>query len=235
MEKFPDLNNQLDKEKSDFYKEIREWLFEIIKEKGKRSLLDRITKILECFGMVMSSDFEKPQISLDNLDDSCDDTSFVELILNKIKPVLDLKFSNPINFDKAMEMYTRSSIEENKGYIKLNDLLYFGYGSGGSWIHIHVAPNERTENKISLFRDGLKKLTVEVFKDKRIKTIFATSWIVAEHPGLLKRMGFVLDGPIDDETKSKYFLDESRQVARAHITREQLLKNVKQVQNQNSK
>lgn len=62
---------------------------------------------------------------------------------------------------------------------------------------IHIAKMEgSTKDKLFQFKDGLKKLADLLKNDERfMKILFigASSWIVAEHPKLLRKFGFIVD------------------------------------------
>jgi hypothetical protein len=46
---------------------------------------------------------------------------------------------------------------------------------------------------------------------------------VASNPGLLEKLGFEIEGPIDEETRKKHFADDPRPISKAVISREKLL------------
>lgn len=62
---------------------------------------------------------------------------------------------------------------------------------------IHIAKIEgSTKDKLSKFKDGLRKLAELLENDERfLKVLFigASSWITAEHPKVLERFGFSVD------------------------------------------
>jgi hypothetical protein len=145
-------------------------------------------------------------------------------VVEVLNPLIELKFSNPKVFASALEAISRENFIKRGGFEPLNQSLSFGVGLDGKYFSIHVAPNKETENKLELMKDGLHKLAEKVKADGKIKRVEAVSWIVAEHPSLLKRMGFEIRGNVDEETRRKMFPHEDRAVASAFITREELLK-----------
>ena len=95
--------------------------------------------------------------------------------------------------------------------------------------HIHLATAKELikERGIVNFKgeiiNGLKKLAEIVKSDEKIKEIWAASWIVAKNPLILERLGFAVVGEISEEEKREHFSDEKRPVAKAFMTREDLL------------
>lgn len=224
MREFLDSKNDVEARRNEFYKQVRNELESILQQKGKNTLIKRVRDTISCFENVLGEVVHSNSL-LDDLN-SHEGAVLIDAIMVIIAPFLDLKFSDPTNFDRAMEMSSRSRIEEEGGYIKLNDLLYYGYGydPNGLFVHLHVAPAQTLPDKIALLRGGLKRLASQIVNDQRVGSIVATSWIVAEHPRLIERLGFVVDGPIDEQTRKKYFADDSRPISKAHVSREDFLK-----------
>ena len=107
-------------------------------------------------------------------------------------------------------------------FIEANELI--SYGKEDNIIHIHVVPKEKIENIFISFREGMEKISKIVREDEEIEKVTATSWIVAEHPRALERVGFTIDGEIGDEMRKAHFSNEKRPIWGAHISREELLK-----------
>ncbi|MDR3559119.1 MAG: hypothetical protein P4L62_04255 [Candidatus Pacebacteria bacterium] len=146
-----------------------------------------------------------------------DKDQFVNSVFLVLKPLLDYRIENPEAFG------VRQPRDEE--FIAINELL--SYGLGDSHIHIHMVPDKKVENFISALKDGMRKLTEIVRNNENIKEVTATSWIVAEHPKLMERFGFVIDGEVDDNFRREHFAgdfdDETRPIWKAHISREALL------------
>lgn len=148
-----------------------------------------------------------------------DEKEFAEAVIKCLMPLGETKIAEPEKFEELQ----RQAFVESGGFNKINDFI--SYGVDGNIMHIHIAPNEHTSNarKLGLLREGLAELAKIVEKDKNIKTITGTSWIVAAHPGILEKMGFTIDGQITPEEMEKFFTGEERPVHRAHIDRQELL------------
>jgi hypothetical protein len=103
--------------------------------------------------------------------------------------------------------------------------MYYSVDLENGTAIIHVAPKGdlKLGAVIKAFRDGLKELARQVREDERIKEIQATSWIVASNPGLLEKVGFVVEGAIDEKMKTEHFSDENRPVSWAHMSRKAFL------------
>ncbi len=156
-----------------------------------------------------------------NLVNQADRKSFITGVLQAVEPILKFISEQPEEYEKLR----RTRILDMDGYIKVNDLLYYGKSGDGN-IHIHIAPHEQTKigTKIGLFRKGLKKLAEEVNNNQDVDKITATSWVIAEAPKLMELLGFRLHGEVSDEFKQKYFPNEIRPVHHASISRDDLLK-----------
>jgi len=93
-------------------------------------------------------------------------------------------------------------------------LLFYDFFPQQRAIQIHIAPTI-VENPIelrNLFVNGLKKLAEEIKNDKEnneVEIISGHSWIINQHPDLVKRLGFEIS-----ETDTSY----------AQISREKFLK-----------
>jgi hypothetical protein len=139
---------------------------------------------------------------------------FVEATLRAIEPIIDLRINKP-------EVFVPERID-NREIIEINELL--SYEIESDIVQIHIVPEGKVENAMAKFGDGLQKLAHIISELKDIKTVEASSWIVANHPKLPERYGFTIDGQIDEITREKYFADEKRKVWRAHMDRDEFLK-----------
>lgn len=147
---------------------------------------------------------------------------FIKQGLNYLQPLVDWKKNNAAPFETIM----RENFVSSSGFIKLNESL--SYGKDKDDIHIHVAPSETLSvgEKFSLLKDGLRRLQEIVKNDGEIKTVSATSWIVAtkQGKGIMEKLGFEVTGEISKELKEKFFRLETRPVFGAYINREDFLK-----------
>lgn len=131
------------------------------------------------------------------------------------------------NFDPTeVEKIQRKNFVEQGKSTPLNEILAYGYDDG--IVHIHLA-NTRTlgpKQFITAVTDGLEKLAKLLTQPgfEEAKVITATSFIVAEHPGLLEHAGFTIDGPISEVTRRRHFRTETRPISASHMDREDFLK-----------
>lgn len=188
-----------------------------------RVLLEKISLVLDDLaknGFLEEEKIERIKKELKECSSAENKEEFIERALSATWPVADLGKSNPQLFEKIR----RSAFVREGGFIPVNEILSYGVYEG--IMHIHLAPAEQmgTSEKLFNLKDGLKGLAEVVKKDESVKIITATSWIVTEHPKLLERFGFIVEGEIDEETKKKYFSDETRVVSRAYMTREDFLR-----------
>jgi hypothetical protein len=109
-----------------------------------------------------------------------------------------------------------------EGMKPLNEIMY--YGGRDDYIHIHLANARDLKNLRALVLDGLQKLAEVIKNNEKVKTIEATSWIVAKNPGLMEKMGFEVEGEIDEEFRRRHFSDDKRKISKATIGREEFLK-----------
>src|SRR3989344_2489227 len=139
-----------------------------------------------------------------------------------LNPIIDFYIQHP----DQVEYLRREQLIDRKGYFRLSKLLYYEIDREAGMAILHVGPGETLKNEEVLndFSEGMKKLAEEVSRDESIKTVLASSWIVAERPGAMQYAGFTLGGAITDEERSAHFADEERPVAKATMSRETLLK-----------
>lgn len=141
---------------------------------------------------------------------------FVERVILALEPLITYRKAHPKDFEEI-----RWLAEGNK---LLNDLLY--YNKNGNGVKIHLSSAEGI-SAIKLRRsvlDGLEKLAQEIKDDEEITEVRATSWIVAKNPRLLEKMGFEVEGEIDEELKTNHFSDETRPISTAVMSKEEFLK-----------
>lgn len=147
-----------------------------------------------------------------------------ELFCEKAFAILEQIIEWRENHLQEFEEIRRNDFNEQGNFIELNKML--SYNIDGDTVHIHVPPNVSTPNseKINLAYDGLKKLASIVAQDETIKTIVATSWIVAKHPSLMNKLHFTLEGEIDEKSRAEHFPAENREIGVATMSRDELIK-----------
>lgn len=152
----------------------------------------------------MSSYIKDSERILAGLDECAaikDRKEFVEKVFEVIKPMIDLKISNPQVF--LIEG------EEEREFIEINEVLsYEKKGSGA--IEMHLIPKEVHRDIYKRLTDGLRRLAKIINQDKNIEIIEAESWIVTRHPKIVQKFGLTID---------------DIRAGKAHISREDFLKN----------
>jgi hypothetical protein len=159
-----------------------------------------------------------------------DKEEFINKAISSLEPLFKLRENNP----KAVEELGAMLFAGLSGFIRLNKRFSYGEGSydkNKDLVHIHLAPVEELIKEVGidgimdLMRDALEKLAKKVKANEKIDRITATSWIIAKKPAgkRLENFGFTLEGEISKEDKQRYHKDDSREIHRASMTREQFL------------
>jgi len=146
-----------------------------------------------------------------------DKDEFINAVMDALKPALDVRVDRAAEFEEAQA----HAMNITGGFTKINRLL--SYGKSGPTIHIHAPPGETVGNKITLYREALRKLAKIVDADPEIQKITATSVLVATHPGIFTRAGFEVEN-ISDKFKQQHFAGEKEELKNAKISREEFLK-----------
>lgn len=198
-----------------------EFIFDHFSDPGER--MSEISERLNPFLKHISEDvFPKEKIKevLEALE-KCLIIQEKELFLNEImkalQPILDLHESHLAKFEEARA----HAMNEAGGFTEINRLLF--YGKDGSIIHIHAPHGKSIDNKITLYREGIRKLAEVVEKDPEIKEISPSSYLVAEHPGIFQTVGFKVEDA-SPEFRQARFPDEEREIKIATINRGDFLK-----------
>ena len=155
--------------------------------------------------------------ALQTCENISDKQQFLSEIMTALKPALDIREAHPDKFEEALAR----AMNESGGFIEINRLL--SYGKSGSIIHMHAPAGETVGNKVTLYREGLRKLAEIINDDPKIKKVTATSPLVSAHPGLFTRAGFKVDD-VTDEFRQQHFAGEEREIKIAEIDREEFLK-----------
>jgi hypothetical protein len=146
-----------------------------------------------------------------------DKQQFLDKIMEALRPVLDIRQAHADEFEDAQAR----AMNEAGGFTEINRLL--SYGKYKHIIHMHAPAGETVGNKITLYRDGMRKLAEIINNDPEIKEITATSPLVAAHPGLFTRAGFKVE-EVSDEFRQQHFSGEEREIKKAIIDREEFLR-----------
>jgi len=109
-------------------------------------------------------------------------------------------------------------------HIKLNEML--SYDRKENEIYLHLSPSETfgVSEKVAFLKRGFSKLTQILKADPSIEKVVAVSWIVTVNPGIMEKLGFVIDGPVSHKEQVTFRDVENRVISRAHIKREEFLK-----------
>ena len=146
---------------------------------------------------------------------------FMECFLLAIKPIFDYEKDYPRNFESVLGY----NMTKRYNFLPLNQV--FSYGKDGNIVHIHISPatSMSPSEKLSNLKNGLKELAKIIEQDEEVETITATSSLVAEHPEIVEGLlGFAIDGPISKEERENHFKYDTREIHKAHMTREDFLK-----------
>jgi hypothetical protein len=187
---------------------------------------DRIGAILQGVGDFVSHIDEKvmPSSTIDTVlsgirdcEDIRDRDGFVDAVVTALRPVMELRKTHPAVFEDAEAV----RMNEGSDFIPLNRLV--SYGKTVEIIHIHHMPGRTVSGKKGLYLDAMRKLADIVEKDKEVKLITASSWIVAEHPRIFEMSGFGIED-VSKEIREGHFADEKRTIMTATIGREEFLR-----------
>lgn len=219
----PDLNlDIIDEKKSKRMLEAKEALRGIILSDGRGAVVDKVRKDALAYLSGDSSEAENLLLDLDEALKIPDENESIDKALKILAPVIFFKIDHPEEYQQIQ----RERIVNDERFIKINDLFAYGIGRSaeGDFIHLHVFPAEGRKDMVALMRDGMRKLAEIVENDQSIKKVIATSWIVASNPGLLRRLGFEILGPISEEERDKYFKGETRPISKAVLPLDRLEK-----------
>lgn len=214
---------QRDQNESDLYNRARTQLSNIFDEFNDPSeKISSILKMVEPFfkhidkKILPKEKTDTIMAAISACENISDKKQFLDEIMEALKPALEIREMHADKFEEAQVQ----AMNEANGFTEINRLL--SYGKSGSIIHIHAPFGETVDNKITTYRDGMKKLAEIVNKDPEIKEITATSHLVASHPGLFTKIGFKVE-EVSDEFRQEHFSGEKREIKIAKIGREEFL------------
>lgn len=124
-------------------------------------------------------------------DASVDD--FIAVASEKICEFMNSRFTLA-----DLEKKERESLMGHEADQPVNELMYYSIFSGQDELHlnIHNAVALSLKEKLSLFKSGLREIADRLKHQPElagIKKVSAQSWIVENYPGLVTKMGFVID------------------------------------------
>jgi hypothetical protein len=232
FQKFPEIPKeektttepQKNQQKSDLYKHTRAEFSNLFdKYSDPKERVDTMLKEIEPLfkhidkKIIPEDDVKKIKTTLLACESTSEKQQFLDEVMLAMKPFLDLKETNLEEFEEAQAL----TMNERGGFTEINRLL--SYGKDKNIIHFHAPAGKAVDNKITLYRSGLRKLAGIVNDDPEIKEITATSPLVASHPGLFTGAGFKIED-VSDEFKQEHFAGDERETKKASIDREEFLK-----------
>lgn len=152
--------------------------------------------------------------------DLTDEAAFVDQAFQAVQPLIAHQVDHP---DIARQIF-----HERHNFTQLNEVLSYGLAEEGTVAHIHLAPATDIANLRTTVIDGLCELARRMKADPvelgRVGRVAASSWIIAEHPRIMERLGFTIDGPISEAGAQRALEHgETRPSLRAHIDRDDFL------------
>jgi hypothetical protein len=173
-------------------------------QKGKErvdSMKENLARIMKLHGVENTIGVE-----LDQCANIKDKREFIEQVFKLIKPLVDLTIKYPeLNEKDPLDDFER---------IQINELLVCHMKKNIA--EIHIRPRESLGETIVKLKNGLEILAEIVNKNKDIEMVKGESWIIARHPKIIEKFGFVID-----ETDGSAIGKTTRS---AHMTREDFLK-----------
>lgn len=128
---------------------------------------------------------------------------FIEAAFEILRPVADKIFEN--------QQAAFAANPDAKVFVA-NEMLTYDVKGNKLFIHVFSGDRDGTINK---YAQGLKKVAEALESYPQVETVEAWSWIVARHPKILERLGFIIEK--DSEGKPVVFDNEQ---GHASIARE---------------
>lgn len=146
---------------------------------------------------------------------------FLEIASPLVRKIVDFIWADPAGFEKI----ERDIFNRDGRFAPVNEVLSYGIDEENSFLHLHIPPCKTVPNKIFLLKNGLAEIAKVVRDRENIKRITGTSWIVAQNPNLLRKLGFTIGGK--DKTYKRVlrnsFLEDKKPVGSAFMKREDFL------------
>jgi len=220
--------NPLAEQESKIYKRARADLGVICEEfEDPRERLSEIMKKIEPFfqyidkKILSNEKIEEIRNNLGSCSSVQDKEEFLNLAMKALKPAIDVRKAHADEFEEAQA----KAMNEAGGFTEINRLL--SYGKSGPIIHIHAPAGETVGKKLTLYREGMRKLAEIISDDPEVQKITATSLLVAQHPGLFAKAGFKIE-EVAEDFKNEHFAGEEREIKMATINREFLQRFLKE-------
>lgn len=235
MEQIHNLNNQKDKiqknndlekrnEKEKSIHDKIENLFDVY-DNGE----ERIGLLLELLAPLINDNLIKDQdqmkINLLNCSKLNNKNEFVDKVMETITPLITFLIDNPdlekrLVDERPLNLRRKIFNDFNK-YEQIGQ--YISYGITGRTLHIHLPDASdliKGKSRSILFSEmenDFNNLAEILNNHKEIKEVTASSWIVANNPNILEKLGFVIDHEHDSIDK------EGRKTSVSYIPRDKFL------------
>lgn len=158
---------------------------------------------------------------LSNLDNIDDVDVLVPVAVEEVNNFLADHFTK-----EEHEKIHRQAFIESGGFTPLNEILSFNTHEDTAYIHLAPAETLGPKALIKNVKDGFVELARLLETEeglKEIKSVVASSWIVAKHPKLIESAGFTIDGPIDEKNRRGMFPGDTREIWTSHMDRKEFL------------
>lgn len=93
------------------------------------------------------------------------------------------------------ELLEEKKFVESAGATEINRVLAYVKFQDRLFLHIPPSKTIPLSQKLRLWKEGLGQTAQVVDQDEKVKVVEGVSWIVREHPGLIKRLGFEVKDP----------------------------------------
>ena len=111
-----------------------------------------------------------------------------EKVLKRIR-MMEIE-PNELERKAQEELLEEKKFIESAGATEINRVLAYVKFRDKLFLHIPPSKTIPLSQKLKLWKEGLAQTAKVVDQDKKVKTIEGVSWIVREHPELIKRLGF---------------------------------------------
>jgi hypothetical protein len=214
---------EVDRRRIETKKNIEKWIGGVFVEyQNPEERINAILERMDAFFKHLKKDLiseEQIKIMRENVE-SLVNIEEIDGFTKEVLKILDPIIKTWGEYAKEFEEAQARSMNETHKFVEINRLL--SYGKSGSIIHIHAPHGSTVENKITLYREGLRKLAEIVNLDSEVKEINATSKLVDDHPSLFERAGFnIIDIP--EDLKREHFPDDDIKKS-ATISRDEFLR-----------
>lgn len=138
----------------------------------------------------------------------------IEMLIERVSGSLSEYFEKISQPDELEDML-RNSIISNEGVIHINEVVYctLSYKKDELRINIHQSKTIPKKKWRTLFEEGLREIASLLKNNdeyKGVKEIVGDSWIVEEHPRLVRRFGFETTGSFASVSRDNFlcFVEE---------------------------